>query len=133
MAETYDPAPVVGCYKSVAFDDDLIALSASDIRLNHEKIYSHYDYGISKEGQSPFIYAYPRGYLWTDGERLSFVITDPEGGATLIPQNAGGKKAFRLPVFPSDDVTDFGANIQLVTFVKTPCAKGILEHPQSGR
>ena len=121
MIELHDPAAILGCYKSAAFRDDTILISPSDIRLNGDAIYSRYEYGITRGGQRPYIYAYPRGYLWSDAGKLSFGISDEGSAATLTPDEELGKKTLRLTVFPTSDVSDYQADVRLVSFSKTDC------------
>lgn len=126
MDEVYDRTPVVGCYKSPIFEQDLIAIDPDKIRLNDETIYSRYNYGLDGRSRNPSIYAFPRGYLWSDGTRLKFGINDHGDGATLIPERIGGSVVFSLPVFPTSDTSDFGANMALVSFTKTLCPSDAL-------
>ena len=121
MGDQLDPDPILGCYKSAAFNDDTITITPDDIRLNGDTIYSRYEYGTTRGGQRPYIYGYPRGYLWSDEGKLRFGISDEGSGATLTTDERVGKKTLSLVVFPTSDVGDYKAGPVMVTFSETDC------------
>ena len=115
MDVLYDPAPIVGCYKSSSFPSDVLRITEQKILLNDAVLYSRYEYGLDGRAKSPLVYAYPRVALQDiDGQLASAPYRGGDGGFTLLRQQLAGQDGFVLPVFPGP---------KLSTFLAIPCTE----------
>ena len=121
MDELLDPTPVIGCYRSKTFGSDKIAIEGRRIKLNETVIYTRFEYGFDGRMRTPIIYGYPRHFLWSDGGNLAFNENKSGEGVTITIETVDGQPALSLPVFPTSVVSNFGGEVALVTFTRTPC------------